>query len=42
MGFGLVIVFIENLYTQLVTTSNYSAFFNIHILQIFTTHDKYF
>jgi hypothetical protein len=33
MGFGLVTGFIEHLYTQLVTTSNYSAIANSHALQ---------
>jgi hypothetical protein len=37
-GFGLVIGFTEIL--QLVTTSNYNAFANLHILQITATHAK--
>jgi hypothetical protein len=33
-GFGSVIGFTVHLYTQLVTTSNYSAIANLHTLQI--------
>jgi hypothetical protein len=35
---GMVAGFIEHLYTQLVTTSNYSAVANSHILQFITAH----
>jgi hypothetical protein len=34
MGFGLVTGFIEHLYTQLVTTSTYTAITSLHTLQI--------
>jgi hypothetical protein len=37
-GFGLVIGFIAHLYTQLVTTSNYSAIANSRTLQFTTEH----
>jgi hypothetical protein len=41
-GFGLDIGVIDHLYTQLVTTSNYSAIANFHTLQITSVHAKYF
>jgi hypothetical protein len=34
VGFGLVIGFIEHLYTQLVTTNNYNNLTGLHILKI--------
>jgi hypothetical protein len=34
MSFGLDIGFIDHLYTQVVTKSNYSAIANLHTLQI--------
>jgi hypothetical protein len=40
MGFGLVIGFIEQLYTQLITTSNCSAIANSHTLQFTTAPTK--
>jgi hypothetical protein len=42
MGFGLVTQFLEHLYTQLVTTSNYGATANLHTLQITKAHAKSF
>jgi hypothetical protein len=39
-GIGLVIGFIEHLYTQLLTTSNYSAVSDSHTLQFTTAHTK--
>jgi hypothetical protein len=39
-GFGLGIGFIDHLYTQLGTTSNYSAIANLHALQFTTAHAK--
>jgi hypothetical protein len=41
-GFALDFGFIDHLYTQLGTTSNYSALANIHHSQITTAHAKYF
>jgi hypothetical protein len=41
-GFGLDIGFIDHLYTQLGTTSIYSAIATLHTLQITTTHAKSF
>jgi hypothetical protein len=38
MRFGLVIGFIDHLYTQLVTTSDYSATTNLYTLQITRAH----
>jgi hypothetical protein len=38
MGFGLVIGFTEHL--QIITTSNYSAIANSHILQFTTARTK--
>jgi hypothetical protein len=35
--FGLVTGFIENLYTQLVTTSNYNSLTGLHALKITVT-----
>jgi hypothetical protein len=40
MGFRLDIGFIDHLYTQLGTTSNYSAIANLHTLQITTAFAK--
>jgi hypothetical protein len=40
MGFGLVIGFIEHLYTPLRSTSNYSVTDNLHTLQTTTAHYK--
>jgi hypothetical protein len=37
MGFGLVIGFIEHLYTQLVTTSKYNSLTGLHTLKITVT-----
>jgi hypothetical protein len=34
--------FIDHSYTQLITTSNYSAFANLHTLQIIRAHAKSF
>jgi hypothetical protein len=42
MGYGLVNGFIDLLYTPLGTTSNYSATFNLHTLQITTAPAKPF
>jgi hypothetical protein len=39
-GIGLVTGFIEHLYTQLVTTSTYSATASLHTLQITRAHVK--
>jgi hypothetical protein len=41
-GFGLKIGFIDHFNTQLVTTLNYSAIADLHILQITTPHAKSF
>jgi hypothetical protein len=41
-GSGLDIAFIDYLYSQLVTTSNYSATANLHTLQITTASAKSF
>jgi hypothetical protein len=41
-GFGLVIGFIDNLYTQLGITSNCSAIAYLHALQITIAHVKPF
>jgi hypothetical protein len=41
-GFGLEIGFIGQLYTQLVTTSNYGANANLHTLQFTATHTQSF
>jgi hypothetical protein len=38
MGFRLVTGFIEHLYTQLITTSNYNTITDLHTLQITTVH----
>jgi hypothetical protein len=35
-----VIRFVEHIYTQLVTTSNYNAVADLHALQITTAHAK--
>jgi hypothetical protein len=40
MEFELVTRFIEHLYTQLVTTCNYSAIVNLHTSQITRAHAK--
>jgi hypothetical protein len=40
MGFGLVIQFIQHLYTQIVTTINCSAIANSHTLQFTTTRNE--
>jgi hypothetical protein len=37
----LVTRFIEHLYTQIVTTSNYRAMVNFHTLQISKAHTKF-
>jgi hypothetical protein len=42
MGFGLVNGFIDRLYTQLGTTSNYSAAADLHTLQVTTASAKSF
>jgi hypothetical protein len=42
MGFGSVTRFIDHLYTQWATTSNYSITANLHILQITTASAKRF
>jgi hypothetical protein len=36
-GFGLVIGFIDHLYTQLVTTNKYNSFTGLHPLKITVT-----
>jgi hypothetical protein len=36
-GFGLVSVFIERLYTQLVTTSNFNSLTSLHTIEITVT-----
>jgi hypothetical protein len=41
-GFGLCIEFIDHLYTQLGTSSNYSAIANLYTLKITTAHAKSF
>jgi hypothetical protein len=41
-GMECITTFIEHLYTQLVTTSNYNAIADLHTLQITTAHAKYF
>jgi hypothetical protein len=41
-GFGLEIKFIDHFNTRLVTTLNYSAIANLHILQITTAHSTPF
>jgi hypothetical protein len=41
MGFELVTQFIDHLYTQLVTSSNYSSIGNLHTLQIHRAHAKF-
>jgi hypothetical protein len=40
LGWMFDIGFIDHLYTQLVTTSNYNAIANLHTLQITRTHAK--
>jgi hypothetical protein len=40
MGFGMVNGFIEHLYTQLITTSNYSTNTNSHTMQVTTAYTK--
>jgi hypothetical protein len=40
MGFGLVTGFIEHLYTQLITASNYGAIADLQTLQITRAHAK--
>jgi predicted MPP superfamily phosphohydrolase len=41
-GFGLETGFIDHFNTRLMTTRNYSAIANLQILQITTTHSKFF
>jgi hypothetical protein len=41
-GFELDIGFIDDLYTQLGTTSNYSTIVDFHTWQITTAHAKFF
>jgi hypothetical protein len=42
MGFGLEIGFMDHFDTRLVTTINYSAIADLHILQITTAHANSF
>jgi hypothetical protein len=42
MGFGLVTLFIEHLYTQPITTSNCSTLANSHTLQFTRARTKSF
>jgi hypothetical protein len=41
-GIDWITTFVEHLYTQLVTKSNYNAIADVHTLQIITAHAKHF